>query len=117
MTPVVVLGGAANAVSVARSRARRRGGSCLMRTWPVCTAFALLPADRCAGRRGRLGRFPAWPRRRDSARAVLLSCSDVGIELIAAHRDALAVRFLLDDFDPAAQLAMLDKLATYRSGG
>ena len=45
---------------------------------------------------------------------MLLSCSDEGIELLAARRDELAERHLLDDSDPAAQVKMLNKLSTYR---
>ncbi len=46
--------------------------------------------------------------------AVLLACNDDGLELLLEHRDELADRYRLDVCDPAAQRAMLDKLATYR---
>jgi predicted ATP-grasp superfamily ATP-dependent carboligase len=45
--------------------------------------------------------------------AVLLAGSDVGLTFLARHREALLERYLLDVSNPAAQLDMLDKLATY----
>lgn len=45
--------------------------------------------------------------------AVVLAGSDVGLTAIARHRDALLGRYRLDESDVAAQLDMLDKLATY----
>jgi predicted ATP-grasp superfamily ATP-dependent carboligase len=54
--------------------------------------------------------------RSDSLRgAVLLACSDAGIQLIADRREELAGRFLLDESEPRAQLMMLNKLSTYRA--
>ena len=44
--------------------------------------------------------------------AVLLVASDEGLQLVAAHRQELEQRFLLDLSDTDAQLKMLDKLAT-----
>ena len=49
------------------------------------------------------------------AGAVLLACSDAGIEMIAAHRESLSAKYLLDESHPPAQLAMLNKLATYQA--
>ena len=115
-SPVIILGGAANALSVARSLGRAGAD-----------VFALVAAGEFV-RRSRFcqpidvpGGVAGWtdfllgP---DSDRwtgAVLLSCSDDGIELIAEHREALARRFLLDDSHPPAQRAMLNKLDTYRA--
>lgn len=45
--------------------------------------------------------------------SVLLAVSDTGIEIIANHREILSSKFRLDISDCEAQLAMLDKLATY----
>ncbi len=51
----------------------------------------------------------------DSLRGgVLLACCDAGIQVIARHRQKLAEKFLLDLSNKQAQLAMLNKLATYR---
>lgn len=44
--------------------------------------------------------------------AVLLACSDIALRILAAHRDALATRYLLDLADPAVQVNMLDKRAS-----
>src|SRR5262249_14462349 len=45
--------------------------------------------------------------------AVLLTCYDQGLVLLAKYRDELKQKYRLDLCNPAAQLAMLDKLATY----
>ncbi len=47
------------------------------------------------------------------AGAVLLTTDDVALEMAALHRDRLAERFVLDQFDPDAQLAFLNKRTTY----
>src|SRR5437667_253597 len=47
--------------------------------------------------------------------SVLLACSDNALTILARHRAELARRFLLDEANPAAQLVMLDKLATYQA--
>jgi D-aspartate ligase len=47
--------------------------------------------------------------------SVLLAASDVAIELIATYRQQLSRKFRLDLSNPAAQLCMLDKLCTYRA--
>jgi predicted ATP-grasp superfamily ATP-dependent carboligase len=47
--------------------------------------------------------------------AVLLACNDDGIQFLLDHRDTLAADYVLDVCEPAAQRAMLDKLATYRA--
>ena len=47
--------------------------------------------------------------------SVLLASGDDELEIIARNREALAEKFLLDLSNPVAQLAMLDKLATYRA--
>jgi len=44
--------------------------------------------------------------------SVLLACSDAALRMIAARREDLARRFVLDLSDPQAQLAMLDKQAS-----
>jgi predicted ATP-grasp superfamily ATP-dependent carboligase len=46
--------------------------------------------------------------------AVILASNDPGVEALARHRDALLPLYRLDLCRPAAQLAMLDKLETYR---
>jgi predicted ATP-grasp superfamily ATP-dependent carboligase len=116
--PVILLGGGANALSVAR---------CLGRAG--IKVYALnVPTEYV-----RYSRYCEWipalpqgdleqtwesyllgPTANHLRGAVLLSCSDPGIQLIARHRDELARRFVLDDSNPQAQLCMLNKLCTYR---
>jgi predicted ATP-grasp superfamily ATP-dependent carboligase len=62
-------------------------------------------------------RLLAWllgPDARPLHGAVLLACNDPGVELLARHREALLPLYRLDLCNPPAQLAMLDKLETYR---
>jgi predicted ATP-grasp superfamily ATP-dependent carboligase len=64
---------------------------------------------------GAWARFLLGPASDGLRGAVLLACCDEAIELMVRHRAVLAARFRLDDSNPEAQLAMLDKLATYRA--
>ncbi|MBM4071753.1 MAG: carboxylate--amine ligase [Planctomycetes bacterium] len=57
-----------------------------------------------------LGPESAWLRG-----AVLLTCYDQGLQLLARFREPLAKKYRLDLCVPAAQLCMLDKLATYQA--
>jgi D-aspartate ligase len=114
----IVLGGGANALSIARSLG------------PRGVAVHLIGTPRHLGRSrhcryidvpvGTAGVQASWleyllgPRAAHLAGAVLLPGSDDGIEAIARNRPALAERFRLDETDPQAQLVMLDKLETYR---
>jgi predicted ATP-grasp superfamily ATP-dependent carboligase len=121
LPPVIVLGGGANALSVARSLGRLG-----VRVYAINEDSALVRHSRHCRWLG-LGDAPeAWarfllgPESEPLRGAVLLACSDDGIEIIAHHRDALSARFLLDESDPAAQLCMLNKYNSYcaaRSAG
>ncbi len=118
LPPVVILGGEANALSVARCLGRRgivvhvlnRPGAEVRFSRYCHTVYAPDP-----------GRDPeeAWaefllgPRAEPLHGAVLLACSDAALRLLATHRGTLAERFLLDAMDPVAQMDMLDKLRTY----
>ncbi|MGQ0574877.1 MAG: carboxylate--amine ligase [Pseudonocardia sp.] len=118
--PVIVLGGDTTALSVARSLGRRGiavhglgvapwvGSSRFLRPIPIATAAGADPAD--AWVEHLLG--PQLPAQLHGA--VVLAGSDVGLTAIARHRDRLLRRYRLDASDVDAQLAMLDKLATYR---
>jgi predicted ATP-grasp superfamily ATP-dependent carboligase len=116
--PVVVLGGGANALSVARQLGRLGA-----KVYSLNEPGAFVRHSRFCRPIDVPGDDPkqAWADFLLGARsshlhgAVLLACSDAGIELIAANRDALAERYLLDDSDPRAQLMMLNKLSTYRA--
>ena len=114
--PAILLGGAANALSVARSLGRRGV--------PV---VALNDAASHV-RYSRFGRFvalapgvdlqQAWlewlrgPGRRDCRGGVLLPCCDDALELLAHHRKELEVDFVLAEANDEAVLAMLDKART-----
>jgi predicted ATP-grasp superfamily ATP-dependent carboligase len=115
---VVILGGEANALSVARNLGRRGitvfilgdGGSCV-KSSRFCRWI------RPASVGGVEESWASWllAATSDHLRgAVVLSCSDAGIRVIARHREALQERFRLDDSDPQAQIAMLDKVTTYQ---
>lgn len=114
--PVVILGGNASALSVARPLAARGiqvyaiGVPSHVAASRFVTPILVRPAD---------DEEEAWTevllngagRRLEGA--VLLAAGDVGLSLIARHRDLLAERFLLDESNVAAQLAMLDKRQSY----
>jgi predicted ATP-grasp superfamily ATP-dependent carboligase len=121
--PAILLGGRANALSAARSLGRMgvpvqaiNEPRAFVRHSRFCT-----PVDVPPGGAGANDVAAAWARfllgpASDPLRgAALLACCDEAIELIVRHRAPLAARFRLDDSNPEAQLAMLDKLATYRA--
>jgi len=114
----VILGGEANALSVSRSLARlgarvyalNEPGSCARHS-RACRWISL-PAGE--GVEDAWARFLLGPESDYLKGAVVLACSDAGVQVLARHREALLARYLLDDSDVPAQLDMLDKLATYR---
>jgi predicted ATP-grasp superfamily ATP-dependent carboligase len=113
LPPVILLGGAANALSVAR-QIGRLGAAVYALNEPA----ALVGHSRYCRRlrpAGTWEQFLLGPESDALRGAVLLACGDEGIQLIAEHREQLAERFLLDDSNPAAQRQMLDKLSTYRA--
>ncbi len=118
LTPVVLLGGAANAVSVARSLGRLGAAVYVINEPDSFVRYSrytrCLKVPAAPGNEAR-----DWAEYLLSAKAeflrgaVLLTCCDAGLELIATHRAELACRFLLDDSNPHAQSRMLGKLETY----
>jgi len=120
MPPVILLGGEANALSVARCLGRlgvtvyalNEPGACV-RFSRYCRWIPLAGAGEDVAE--------TWARfllgsESDSLRgAVVLTCSDAGIQVLLRHRAALADKFQLDEAEPGAQLCMLDKLDTYRA--
>ena len=129
LPPVILLGGGANALSVARQighlgaavYALNEPGA-LVRYSRYCRFIDVQGGEAASG--GGAGEETlalVWERfllagQSDGLRgAVLLACSDAGIRLIAERREALAERYLLDDSEPRAQLTMLNKLSTYRA--
>ena len=119
MPPALIVGGDANALSVARSL-RRLGvrvyvisepGTCV-RYSRHCRWIGVHPGEGAWD--DAVARYLLGPDAGHLRGAVLLACSDSALELAARRADALRRRYRLDLANPAAQLAMLDKLATYR---
>lgn len=116
MVPAVLLGGNANAVSVARSLARLGvqvtaygNGNDQIRHSRSCATFVDVRGGPGVGGRW-LDRLLDRPRA-----AVLLPCDDDALELIARNRPALvAAGYRPFEADDDVVLAMLDKEATYR---
>jgi predicted ATP-grasp superfamily ATP-dependent carboligase len=119
--PVIILGGEANALSVARDLGRTG-----------VAVYFLVEDDACI-RHSRYARniqvphapdqrIEAWsafllgPESDDLRGAVLIACSDTAIQVLARHRSALAEKFKLDVCNVPAQLAVLDKLTTCKLG-
>jgi predicted ATP-grasp superfamily ATP-dependent carboligase len=121
LPPVILLGGEANAVSVARSLGRlgvavyalNEPGACV-RFSRYCRGIDLPDGDGDADVEESWARFLLGPGSDPLQGAVVLTCSDAGIQVLNRHRAALAARFRLDAADPGAQRCMLDKLDTYR---
>jgi predicted ATP-grasp superfamily ATP-dependent carboligase len=117
LPPAIILGGGANALSVARSLGRLGA-----EVYAINEDLAFVRYSRyCRWLEVRGDAPESWARflvgpESDRFRgAVLLACSDDGIELIARHRDELSAKFLLDESNPAAQLCMLNKCRTYQA--
>jgi predicted ATP-grasp superfamily ATP-dependent carboligase len=117
--PVIILGGEANALSVARSLGRKG-----VRVYAMGDAESVVSRSRyCTWLSPTIGGGleASWARwllgtESDFLRgAVVLACGDAGIRVIARHREELLSRFILDDSNPPAQLAMLDKFTTYEN--
>src|SRR5581483_2169739 len=119
LPPVVILGGSANALSIARSLGREgikvyaivRSGA-HARYSRFCE-WVPVPKNGSVEESG--VRFLLGPEADHLQGAVLLTGSDGGIEVIARHRHRLLERFRLDESNPEAQLCMLNKLCTYET--
>jgi D-aspartate ligase len=115
---LILLGGSANALSIARSLGRDgvRVYAINDESSPIRHSrfirWIAMPAK--ATSRDHL-EYLLGPRSDPLRGSVLLAASDPGLELIARHRAELLERFLLDDSNPEAQLCMLDKLCTYET--
>ncbi|MGD9528166.1 hypothetical protein [Pseudonocardia sp.] len=115
--PVIVAGGAANAVFIARSL-----GALGVRVYGLGVHMAAAASRFLTSLRvpehgepeERWAEFLLGPRAAGLHGAVLLAGSDVGITVIARHRAELGERYGLDISDVDAQLSLLDKLSTYR---
>jgi D-aspartate ligase len=114
--PAVLLGGTANAVSVARSLsaagveviALGNGGS-PVRHSRACTRFVDLGREE-----GVQDRWLGWLLDDGPWGAVVLPCDDDGLELVVRNRRALAeLGYVLIEADDGVVLDMLDKTRTY----
>jgi D-aspartate ligase len=117
LPPVIILGGEANALSVARDLGREG-----IRVYLLCGAGAVCRHSRsCDWIETTNGKTPEeqWsrfllsPASDELVGAVVLSCSDAGLQVLIKHGEQLKRRFRLDLADPKAQVEMLDKLTTY----
>lgn len=117
LPPVILLGGGANALSVARQLGRL-GAAVYALNEPgafVHHSRFCRPLDAGKGENA-WEDFLLGERSGELRGAVVLACSDAGIELLAARREELLERYLLDESDARAQRMMLNKLSTYRAG-
>lgn len=116
--PAIVLGGGANALSVARRLGRRgiavhaiNDRTSYVRHSRYCR-WVPLPDE--GPRDAVWSEFLLGPASDRLRGAVLLACSDEGIQFIAGHRQQLLEKYRLDESDPTAQQAMLNKRSTYQ---
>lgn len=114
--PAILMGGAmGNALSVARSLGRSGVSVHVLPDAPpdhsrYAHTMALPPART---HQEAWARYLLGPASEPFRGAVLLSCSDAGLELLIEHREELAGKFVLDISDPQAQRCLLSKLSTY----
>lgn len=116
-TPVVLVGAdTANGISVGRSLGRRG-----VPVYLLCRRGAHPSRSRYCRRLDVDGGAAEWSRYllgsgSDWLRgAVVLACSDDGVQLLLEHRDALAAKYLLDLCHPPAMWCFLNKLSTYEA--
>lgn len=116
--PLIVAGGAANALSIGRSLAALGVRVHALGVNPAVAASRYLhplPVAEHGDPEQRWAEYLLGPEAEWLRGAVLVAGSDVGITVIARNRTALAERFRLDISDVEAQLTLLDKLSTYRA--
>ena len=117
LPPVIIIGGGANALSMARSLGTMgvKVFAINKRDSAVCSSrFATrIVLDDSANYKDVWKNFLVGDDSNQHRSSVLLAASDVGLEIIATNRQVLESKFLLDESNVAAQLSMLDKLKTY----
>jgi predicted ATP-grasp superfamily ATP-dependent carboligase len=113
----IILGGGANSLSVARSLGRAS-----VEVYAINEGTAYVRYSRYCRWLADAGDTPdSWtcfllgPESNGLRGSVLFACSDDAIAIIAGHRPELSAKFRLEESNPAAQLAMLDKLRTYQA--
>jgi D-aspartate ligase len=116
--PAIIVGGEANAVSIARSLGRAGVKVYALNEPDAPVRFSRfcqsIPLSWGQSNPAGWARYLLGPDSDALRGAVLLAASDTAIEVLLRHREELAKKFILDDSEPAAQQSMLDKLATYR---
>ncbi|MDB5300111.1 MAG: hypothetical protein JWO87_1774 [Phycisphaerales bacterium] len=118
--PVIILGGRANALSVARSLGRLGAKVYAINERNAFVGHSRycrqidVPVSRKGEEAREWARFLLGDDAGHLRGAILMACSDEGIEVITDHRDALAQRFILDESNPVAQRMMLNKVETYQ---
>jgi predicted ATP-grasp superfamily ATP-dependent carboligase len=117
--PALVLGGAANALSVVRSLGRA-GVPVWVLAAPDCPArhsryARTVPFDDADKPEESWADFLLSPQSESLRGAVLLPCCDPALDLVARHHDELAAKFRLDEVNPQARVAMLDKVRIYQT--
>ncbi len=115
--PAIILDGGANALSVARSLGRK-GVPVYVLAHPcehvLSSRFARpLPVTVRDNAKSTWTDYLLGKQSEPLGGAVLLTGSDVGLQIIAENRAALDKKFVLDDSNPAVQMLLLDKLQTY----
>ncbi|EGV17659.1 ATP-grasp domain-containing protein [Thiocapsa marina] len=117
--PAIILGGGANALSVARLLGKRGVKVYAINGAKEHVCYSRFAESLSVPSESSLER--AWTRyllSDDSNHlrgAVLLACSDRAIQILAEHHAELGRKFRLDAMNPTAQLCMLNKLCTYRA--
>jgi predicted ATP-grasp superfamily ATP-dependent carboligase len=121
LPPVIILGGECNALSVVRDLGRMgvtvyaMGESDSSVVWSRYCRWIDVEIEN-GDIEGSWARYLLGPASEHLKGAVVLACSDSGIQVLIKNRLALLQRFLLDESDPTSQLLMLDKLTTYEHG-
>lgn len=115
--PVIVLGGTANALSVARRLGARRIPVYALNYPREAVRYSrhcrFIELDDDGGPRA-WAAFLLSPRSEWLRGAILLACSDEAIALVVDHAEALARKFVLEEGEVALRGCLLDKLCTYR---
>lgn len=115
--PVIVAGGAANALFIARSLGAlgvEVHGLGVLSAVNASRFLTPIPLPDTGEAEELWADYLLGSRSEHLRGAVVMAGSDVGITVLARHRAALLERFRLDISDVEAQLVLLDKLSTYR---
>ncbi|WP_051630312.1 carboxylate--amine ligase [Afifella pfennigii] len=114
-TPVLCLGGRENTLSVVRNLARY-GVRVSVSGPPNCLGMYSRHCHRSVPVPEDVAPLRFWEdtllRGHEFEGHIVFACNDEAIEFVCKHRDELAQRYILDDFDPQMHLAMLDKQKT-----